>query len=136
MPFTKGHKINVGRKFPPMTKEHCLNISKALKGRKLSVKTRTRMGISRAAALNVNWKGDGVGYISLHQWIYRKYGKPNKCENKNCKYPRKNSRGILMLFPKRYEWANVDGKYTRDRKSWLMLCPSCHRTMDINRTKE
>ena len=75
-----------------------------------------------------NWKGDGVGYHALHAWLYRHFGKANKCENKDCKYPRTGRR--WMEKPKRYEWANLSGKYKRDRTDWIHLCPSCHRKFD------
>lgn len=27
-------------------------------------------------------------------------------------------------------WANISGKYTREREDWIRLCPSCHRIFD------
>ena len=66
------------------------------------------------------WKGEGAAYSSKHKWIYRKFGKANKCENPNCK----------CILPKRYEWANISNKYIRDISDWLQLCSSCHNHFD------
>lgn len=77
-----------------------------------------------------NWKGDDVSYAGLHMWVKRKFGKPNKCENSFCKYPRFDAKGRIMVKPKRYEWANKSRKYIRIREDWIMLCVSCHRRFD------
>ena len=79
---------------------------------------------------NPSWKGENAKYCSKHQAIYRKYGKANKCENKNCIYPRINSRGDMLKKPKKYHWANISKKYKRDRNDWIMLCVSCHIKWD------
>lgn len=70
--------------------------------------------------MNPSWKGDSVGYGGVHSWIRNTYGKAIYCENKTCTY--KN--------PKRYEWANISGKYLRDRTDYIMLCKSCHCFFD------
>lgn len=69
---------------------------------------------------NPRWKGDNVGYLALHQWIKRCYGKPKKCEV--CGTTDKN---------KRYEWANISGTYRRDINDFKRLCKECHETFDI-----
>ncbi len=79
---------------------------------------------------NVNWKGKSVGYVALHSWMKRTYGKPKICENTICKYPRFTRKGILLLKPKQYEWANITGKYDRERNNWARLCSHCHRLLD------
>jgi len=66
-----------------------------------------------------NWKGDNVGYGGVHDWIREKYGTPSLCD----KCGDTNS--------KRYEWANITGEYTRDRKNWQRLCVKCHRRLDL-----
>lgn len=68
---------------------------------------------------NPEWKGDRVGYGSLHSWIRRHYGNADRCENKVCT-------GKSSMF----EWANISGKYQRDREDFMMLCRSCHRKFD------
>ena len=47
------------------------------------------------------WKGEKCGYPAIHNWLRRNFGVPNKCENKNCKYPKKNSIGKIMIKPYR-----------------------------------
>ena len=71
------------------------------------------------------WKGNNASYVAKHMWIVKHYGKANKCEQKGCRYK----------SPKRYEWANISGEYKRDRSDWVMLCPSCHRKIDMGKEK-
>lgn len=84
--------------------------------------------LSQAAKLSLNgfkegekhsgWRGDAVGYNALHAWVRRYKGTPQKCEKCGTEEP------------KRYEWANISGRYLRDVDDWKRLCPSCHRKMD------
>lgn len=66
----------------------------------------------------VNWIGDNVGYCGVHSWIRKKYGSPKKCEH------------CGTTKSKRFEWANISGKYKRDRKDFLRLCKKCHHKYD------
>lgn len=66
---------------------------------------------------NYQWKGDNAGYIAKHRWIKKWYGEPKLCE----------SCGIKN---KKYNWANISGKYKRDINDWKQLCISCHRKYD------
>jgi len=61
-----------------------------------------------------NWKGEDVGYVPLHIWVRKHLGKPSKCEH--CQSTDK----------KRYEWANLSGKYKRNLYDWIRLCRGCH----------
>ena len=84
---------------------------------------------------NPMWKGDSVKYRALHQWVERRLGKPQKCENPICFYPRKGSkykgcRSGLLLAPKVYDWANISGEYKRKLDDWIRLCRSCHIKYD------
>jgi glutamine amidotransferase-like uncharacterized protein len=87
---------------------------------------RDKMRISRKALFDngykvYNWMGEKGSYVAKHVWVKNHYGKPYRCENTGCTF--KN--------PKRYEWANISGKYKRlNRNDWIMLCPSCHRRYD------
>ena len=63
---------------------------------------------------NHNWKGDSVGYIALHSWVSRWFGKPSKCEH------------CGTTTAKRFHWDNISSRYTRDRNDWQRLCASCH----------
>ena len=80
---------------------------------------------------NHQWKGDNIGYRTIHYRIINKYGKASCCENTICVYPRLNLHTKkIMKNPKRYEWANINGKYKLKRSDWIQLCPSCHRRYD------
>jgi len=84
---------------------------------------------------NGNWKGDDVGYNAIHSWLKREFGLANKCENPNCIYPRAGSMGRILYQSKRFDWANLSGKYKRDRNDWKMLCCSCHKLYDLGKIK-
>lgn len=90
-------------------------------------------GVAFMGKKNSEWLGDAVGYHGIHKWIKRHFGKASHCMNKDCFYPRKVNKGtVLLKAPKRYEWANLSGKYRRNISDWTQLCPSCHRKYDLN----
>ena len=62
------------------------------------------------------WKGDNVGYKSLHQWIGFHWGKARE-------YFCKCGKQAL-------DWANINNKYTRDRMNWEPMCRKCHQKLD------
>lgn len=66
------------------------------------------------------WKGDKVGYRSLHAWVAKKLGRPNKCDN--CKIKSDKFRY--------FHWSNISGKYKRDLSDWQRLCRECHEAYD------
>ena len=57
-------------------------------------------------------------YISAHMWMYRHFGPANVCELDP------------LHTAKRYEWANLSGKYIRERSDWKSLCSPCHGQLD------
>jgi len=65
-----------------------------------------------------NYKGDDVGYGALHAWVTRHKGKPSLCEH------------CGTTHAKRFEWANIDGKYNRNLDDFIRLCKKCHNTYD------
>jgi len=66
---------------------------------------------------NHNWRGDDVGYFALHAWLKRNFEKPKQC--------------LLCGADKhRIEWANISGKYKRDRDDYITICRSCHFNFD------
>lgn len=83
-----------------------------------------KIGLGQIGEKNSQWKGDNVGYKSLHQWVYRWLSKnPKQCSN--C--------GILGV--KNYSkwsihWANKSGKYLRKTTDWIALCVKCHKEYD------
>src|SRR3990167_7762207 len=63
-------------------------------------------------------KYPGGGYNHRHARIRNYFGQPQKCEECGDSHPRK------------YEWANISGKYLITRSDWKRLCTSCHRKLD------
>lgn len=67
---------------------------------------------------NQNWKGDNATYSAIHDWIRRKLGKANKCEQCG------KTKGKI-------EWSNKNHLYKREISDWQQLCVSCHKIYDI-----
>lgn len=65
------------------------------------------------------WKGQHAQYTSIHSWVSRWKGRPKYCEM--CKRTDKL----------RYDWANIDGKYSRNLDDYKRFCRSCHVKYDI-----
>lgn len=65
---------------------------------------------------NHNWKGDKVGYTSLHEWVSIHYPKKEFCE-------------MCGKVPPR-DIANISQEYKRDLDDWEWLCRSCHMKKD------
>lgn len=86
----------------------------------VSEESRLSAGEKHKGSLHHAWKGNQVGYNALHGWIKRNYGSPTKCEG--CGFESKDNRKI--------HWANVSGKYFRDRSDWKRLCCKCHFVFD------
>lgn len=63
------------------------------------------------------YKGDLASYKTKHKMINKHYGKAFMCE-------------YDIDHIGFYEWANISGKYKRDREDWMMLCHSCNIKMD------
>lgn len=64
------------------------------------------------------WKGDDVGYVSLHTWVRSRLGKPEVCFF------------CGTTESKKFEWANISGLYHRDLNDYMSLCKSCHVKYD------
>lgn len=71
------------------------------------------------------WKGDNASYRSLHRRVEKNRGKANRCEICGLDSP---------SSPKRYQWANLTGKYA-DINDYKQMCASCHRKYDLGRAK-
>lgn len=110
----------IGKLNPTKRKEVALKISESLTGRKIPLKTREKMSISKMGDANYLWKGQDVGYRALHTWVQNKLGKPNTCEH--CK--------VKNLSGHKIHWANISKKYLRDVTDWVRLCVSCHKLFD------
>ncbi len=66
---------------------------------------------------NPSWKGDGVGYFGLHEYLRKHFPPPENCQI--CK----KKTNILDL-------ANTTGIYKRDVNNFKYLCRSCHNKLD------
>ena len=112
----------------PKTRE---NMRIAQIGSKKSLKTKNKMSKSHKGyhpksefkkGHQINFKGDNIQKGGIHDWLRNKFGKANKCENKNCKN-----------LSKKYDWSLLKGKkYKRIRNNFWMLCRSCHNKYDGN----
>jgi len=69
---------------------------------------------------SAEWKGKKATYSAFHKRIYRIKGLPNFCEV--CKTTK----------AKRFEWANLTGKY-HDINDYKRMCSSCHIRYDKKR---
>ena len=107
-------------------RERCRLLGLSRKGKKLSLSSEQRAKLSTTASVrfsdkgNPNWKGDSVGYRSLHNWVENHLGKPQSCSK--C--------GANKLRPRQYHWANVSGVYNRVQSDWIRLCVKCHVAFD------
>lgn len=84
---------------------------------------------------NPAWKGAKAGYYAIHQWLRYHFGRPEKCDNPTCVYPRVNKFREVTLKPKSFQWALKHGKtYAHLRENFIQLCASCHKKYDSERT--
>jgi len=95
--INKNYCIDCGRRIFPYRSKRCLSCS--TKGKR-----------------NGLWKGNEVGYLSLHEWIKRYKPKPELCGDCKKKKP--------------MDLANISGKYRRDVNDFEWLCRSCHMKKD------
>ena len=101
-------------------------IRQTLTGRKLSVEHKKNISLGSKqliGSLNPLWKGDKVGYRTLHQWVEKYKGKPQYCNF------------MPIHLHRKYQWANISHKYKRDLDDWMSLCISCHSKYDRNYRK-
>ena len=92
--------------------------NKGLKGIHLSPDTEFKKGGKRQIKVgfdNYCYKGNNATYGSLHKWVKRWKGKPNRCD-------------VCGADDKRmYHWANIDHRYRRILDDYIPMCVSCHR---------
>ena len=120
------------------TKHKSIAISKANKGRKLTLKQKqkirkAKLNLSNEARKNMsiaqkrrnmrkennpNWKGKKVGYVGLHNWIKRHKKKLKECQ--------------ICKKEKKLYCANLSTKYFRDVADYIWLCAKCHWHFDRN----
>lgn len=90
------------------------------KGHKMPPQTRSALLHAITGTNSKVWKGDSVGYRSLHYWVSSQLGKPHNCDL--CDNDSLNHR--------QYHWANISGNYMRDLSDWVRLCVKCHKAYD------
>lgn len=67
--------------------------------------------------LGYQWKGDDATYFSKHTWVAKQKGKASMCEH-------------CHESGKKYQWSNIDHKYSRKLEDYVSLCISCHLKYD------
>lgn len=82
----------------------------------------SRVCFHRAHGTNMNGRilKEKLTYGSLHDWLGKKFGSANKCENEKCE-----GRSVT------YQYALKKGcEYERKRENFFMLCRVCHYKYD------
>lgn len=69
------------------------------------------------AEKNGQWKGDDVGYSSIHSWVKRRKLKTGFCQD-------------CHVNTERLDLANISQAYKRDITDWEWLCRLCHMKKD------
>lgn len=88
--------------------------------RKLGIKSRIPFKRNQFGPNNDSWRGDSATYAALHYRVEKQRGKPKLCMV------------CGNLNAKRYEWANLTGRY-EDVNDYARMCVPCHRAYDNNR---
>lgn len=85
--------------------------------RRLGIKPKRQIKRNQFGKNNSSWKGENATYKALHYRVNNVRGQAKKCEDCGTE------------TAKRYEWANVSGKYS-DVQDYKRLCKSCHSKFD------
>lgn len=125
--MSKEQIISISKKLTgrKLSEDHKRNIGKANIGKVLAMETREKLAKAHKGERAYNWKGNDASYSSLHKWIRRLVGNPERCEHCD-KLGQKEGRKWNL------DWANISHKYLRDVNDFMGLCKSCHREYDIN----
>lgn len=91
--------------------------------KKLGIKSRIAYKRNQKGELNSSWKADKVTYAAFHYRVESARGKPHFCE------------ACGTMDAKRYEWANLTGRY-EDLIDYSRMCVPCHRKYDNKRRFE
>ncbi len=106
-------KCNCGKEICKQAKQ-CKSCSN--KKRVCTDETKRRISISHMEEKNPMWKGDAVGYCSLHEWVRNRKHAPLLCENCRTCPP--------------MDLAAIGDRYTRNLDDWEYLCRKCHMEKD------
>jgi hypothetical protein len=94
-----------------------LAVVRRLRGAGVQLRPRGKHGHS-AGSESYRWKGNNVTYAALHIRVRKLRGTPKRCFECGMNDP-----------SKRYEWANLTGRY-EDPMDYRRMCVSCHRRYD------
>lgn len=113
----------------PRTKEHCLKLSLALKGKKKSIEQVEKMREISKKRLSIpennpNYRWDKIGVIGIHGWLRKYFWKPAQCEHCWLTWCSQNGKWNIAYAKK--TWM----EYERKRENFLNLCNKCHRKYD------
>ena len=109
-------KIAKSHKGKKLSHETIRKIIESRKGYKTSEETKRKIGLANKGENNGAWKGDEVGYGSLHAYIKYYIPKPRICSI--CK-----KEGFIELH-------NISALYKRDFNDWEWICRKCHMKKD------
>ena len=87
------------------------------------IRARSAAKRDQKGARNHAWRGEQAGYQALHLRVVSVRGTPARCEECDLADPKR-----------RYEWANISGRYT-DPSDYRRLCIPCHRRFDNQRRR-
>lgn len=99
--------------------KHFMAVSTEVKRRGGGAKTcsrecyyaRLRLLLAKKYAVKTN-------YSTIHKWVEKELGKPKECWE------------CGINDERRYEWANISGKYLQDTSDWKRMCKKCHHNYD------
>lgn len=97
---------------------------KKLSESKLKKPTKYWLGKKRpenSGSSNNKWRGDDASYYVIHIWVSNHFG---KASDFSCTFCEKTGGSKQM------QWANLDHKYSRNKKDWIVLCVKCHCNYD------
>lgn len=94
-----------------------LAVTRRLEGAGVQLRPRGKHG-HLAGSDSYRWKGERAGYAAFHIRVRKLRGTPKCCEECGLNDP-----------AKRYEWANLTGRY-EDPADYRRMCVPCHRRHD------
>jgi hypothetical protein len=120
-------KLSMANRGQVVSEEKRQKLRAALIGRKLPEDQKKKIRDACRGEKHYHWIPGVPRHITtLHQRMWRMYGKADHCENPQC-----------AGKSNRYEWSNKRHDYkTLKREDWQQLCKLCHENYDINHNKK
>lgn len=90
------------------------------KGKKYTEKEKTKLNIKGLQYGRGHNKGQLLkpSYMNIHYWVRKNKGKASKCTH-------------CGAIEGKFEWANIDHKYSLNLDDYIELCKPCHGKLDI-----